>query len=233
MFGVFARFVLFPIVKYAGYGISLGVMYGLVGLSNLIMKLYSLAASVAITEPMTDPPLVETAPPSGMDLPEASPTPDQLFELRVPFEINWPAVLTVLAAVAVIVVIIVLVCKAHTGRTDYREEGLREYGLEETDRVTRSRRRKRREKPRDNNDRLRSVYRQYLSFLHLHGIIPEKSSTTGEISDSAAELIRETDEELRALYRKARYDDSPVTDEEVRRAEEAFARISADENLKQ
>ena len=65
----------------------------------------------------------------------------------------------------------------------------------------------------------------------MHGIIPERSETSGEISEAAAKLIRETDEQLRALYRKARYDSEPVTDEEVRAAEEAYERIVADENL--
>ena len=231
VFGVFARFVLFPIVKYAGYGISLGLMYGLVGLSNLIMKLYSLATSIAITEPMTDPPLIETAPPSEAGIPEQTAPPEYDFPSLVRGEINWPIVLTVLLILAVIVIIIVLVCKGRTGPREYREEGLREYGLEDADRVSRSRRRKRREKASDNNDRLRSVYRQYLGFLRLHGIIPERSETSGEISEAAAKLIRETDEQLRTLYRKARYDSEPVTDEEVRAAEEAYERIVADENL--
>ena len=130
VFGVFARFVLFPVVKYTGYGISMAVMYGLVGLSRAVMYLYGLASQVAVTEPMTEPPELGTAPPAVDQIVEETEAPwVEIPKLR-PGEINWVAVLAALLIAGIAVLIVVLVRRSHSERREYRDEGLREYGLE-------------------------------------------------------------------------------------------------------
>lgn len=82
-------------------------------------------------------------------------------------------------------------------------------------------------------DRIRFTYRQYLAFLKMHGIVPDKSCTSSEISDEARTLLRETDELLRGLYIKARYGRaSDVTDAEAELAAETYLRLVNDKNIK-
>ena len=94
-------------------------------------------------------------------------------------------------------------------------------------------RKRRKTKQQGCAESIRFIYRQYLSFLHLHGIMPERSRTSGEISERANRILLETDEVFRSLYRKARYgSEAEVTEEDVRMAEAAYERLVNDANLR-
>ena len=82
-----------------------------------------------------------------------------------------------------------------------------------------------------NAERMRELYRAYLGFLANHQILVKKSDTTAEITHAAAGLLLETDEQLRQLYRKARYSQNDLTDEELAHAKTLFGRLVSDENL--
>lgn len=109
------------------------------------------------------------------------------------------------------------------------EEGMAEV---EVARESGSRRKHRRRSQRPTNrDMIRSLYRDYLMFLSRHGIMPKRSATTEEITLAAASILTQTDELLRALYRKVRYSTAEPTDEEVARARTLLAQLTQEENL--
>lgn len=79
---------------------------------------------------------------------------------------------------------------------------------------------------------MRAVYRDYLNFLRSKGVSPGPSETTAEISQDASALLLESDESLRALYRRARYSAGAVSPAEVDAAAELLARLKQAENLR-
>ncbi len=168
------------------------------------------------------------------DVPISEPTPESdFFPSLVPrTKIDFLLIGVILLAAAIVVVLVLLISKARSGKDESHENGVREYGVYEAEKDRSRQRKRRRTKAFSNAEKVRAVYRCYLAFLHTYGIVPAKSATSGEITEDSLQLIIETDEELRALYRKARYGGGEITDEEVRQAEEALDRIAANENLK-
>ena len=78
-----------------------------------------------------------------------------------------------------------------------------------------------------NRAKIRELYRRYLQYLRTRGVAIVPSETTIEISDSAASVTKD-DTELRTIYRLSRYDrETPITDEDVKFAEESFLRLTA------
>ena len=92
--------------------------------------------------------------------------------------------------------------------------------------------RRARRTPKSERERLRAVYRDYLNFLRSKGVSPGPSETTAEISQDASALLIESDESLRALYRRARYSAGAVSPAEVDAAAELLARLKQAENLR-
>lgn len=76
-----------------------------------------------------------------------------------------------------------------------------------------------------NREKVRELYRRYMEFLRSKGIRILSNETTSDISDAAAS-VTEDDTALRSIYRLCRYDsDLPVTDEDVKLAEEVYMRL--------
>ena len=76
-----------------------------------------------------------------------------------------------------------------------------------------------------NREKVRELYRRYIEFLRSKGIRILSNETTSDISEAAVS-VTDDDTTLRSIYRLCRYDsDLPVTDEDVRLAEEAFMRL--------
>lgn len=142
-------------------------------------------------------------------------------------EIPWLAILTV-----VVVVLLVLAAIRFL-----RAGGLRRLRKRKTqeanDRASaevRTRRKKSRRVETDNRSQLRFVYSRYLDYLRARGVMLDPAKTTREITEASADLFLQTDERLRSLYRKARYSEAPVTDEDLAAARELFDRLVADDN---
>ncbi len=76
-----------------------------------------------------------------------------------------------------------------------------------------------------NRAKIRELYRRYLDYLRSRGVRILPSETTRDIS-GAAVSVTEDDTELRTIYRISRYEhETPVTDEDVKRAEEQYLRL--------
>lgn len=141
----------------------------------------------------------------------------------------WGIVVLFVLGAALIALIAWLLWRSRPPMGKKFEEGMAEV---EVARESGSRRKHRRRSQRPTNrDMIRSLYRDYLMFLSRHGIMPKRSATTEEITLAAASILTQTDELLRALYRKVRYSTTEPTDEEVARARTLFAQLTQEENL--
>ena len=83
---------------------------------------------------------------------------------------------------------------------------------------------KRKRNVRTNNERIREIYREYLSYIRRNGIRIDRQ-TTSEDALTASRRLADSEEagELRALYIRARYDAGvPSSSEDVRRAGELW-----------
>ena len=146
-------------------------------------------------------------------------------------EIPWSAILIFLGAVALILLVIWLLRRGAPAEKRERREDLKSpEALEAEHRARRFRRTRR--TAMSGRERLRAIYREYLLFLQSNGIVPGSSATTAEISEEAAAVLVESDEILRGLYRKARYSGEAITEEEIRAASEAYARLLRAEKLR-
>ena len=98
----------------------------------------------------------------------------------------------------------------------------------EENRNPKAKRQRRSRRKQTNSDRVREIYRDYLRYLRVQGIMIRNTATTSDISENAASLQKD-DTTLRALYRKARYGraDDPITDEQVQEAKECLERLTA------
>ena len=231
-FGFVLMYVVWPVVKYAFFGVSSGFILALSGLYNAIAAFYAFGKDLGSQNAVpTMPPSIDVEP--GPDLPVLD-LPDPTHVPR-PFpkpEIDLLPILIVLLIAAVIAAAVLLIRRGRAGKREYADDGLKRFVLGANESLRSGRRRRKRDKSLENADRVRSVYRQYLAFLHMHGVVPEKSETSAEISRDASGLIVEGDGRLRSLYRRARYSGGDMTEEDVRTAEAEFDRISADGNLR-
>lgn len=148
------------------------------------------------------------------------------------FRLDMPwAILGALVLVAILVIALVVLFKRRGGAgreidDDFifsAEEG------EDTPAVRRSRRKK-----IANADAIRRIYSQYLTYLRTWGVKLKSSNTSQEVSDEAYRtLLKETDEELRSLYIRARYGDPrSITAEDVKRAKEAYEKLTDYETVR-
>ena len=137
----------------------------------------------------------------------------------------WNAIL-ILAAVAALALLLIWLLRrsAPIRKQPGSAAALRETPLAPGPRGQRSRRGRRAD--RNDRARVRAVYREYLRYLGSRGVLPARSATTAEISASAARVLPEPDETLRALYRKARYSPEPVTELDRREAEACLAQLT-------
>ena len=231
--GVFILLFVIPIVKYVFFGVATGFMASLIAGSQILTKLFEFGKNITYDEASTPPPEIE--PPEWLDATKVHSTREPYAVTKRVYmgEINYGLIALIIAAIAVCVVVFLLIRRAASVKREYREDVTREYLPDDRDKLRSGRKRRRRGKNEDRASKVRYVYRRYLFFLRMHGIDPARSDTSGEITERSAKLLAETDEELRELYRRARYDsEENLTDEDVKRAEAAFERISADGNLK-
>lgn len=230
--GLFLKFGFIPALKYVGM-VLVAPIFAILYLGNLF---FTLAYSWG----------------KNFETPETSPEPDTDFSVEVNdasvagkgletfaritnIEVKKETIIIIGLVMLFIAVVVIAVLIIRRGRRVSREFSERFHAIEEPVDENAARKRSRRRSRNDltSAERIRFTYRQYLSFLHLHGIIPEKSRTTGEISDEAKALLRETDETLRALYRKARYGSGlDVSESEAELAAEVYLRLVNDANVK-
>ena len=230
--GIFTVLFVIPVVKYVFFGISTGFMVSLIAGSQLLTKLFEFGKDITYDEASTPPPEIE--PPEWLDATKVHSTKEPYVVTKRVYtgEINYGLIALIIAAVIVCVVVFLLIRRAASVKREYSEDVKREYLPDDRDKLRAGRKRRRRGKSEDRASKVRYVYRRYLFFLRTHGVDPTASDTSGDITERSAKLIAETDEELRELYRRARYDsEEHLTDEDVKRAEAAFERISSDENL--
>ncbi len=141
-------------------------------------------------------------------------------------ELPWQAILIFLGGVLLIFLVIWLIRRGGSLK-DAGDTGERVTEVAEPAEARPRRSRRSRRSPRTERDQVRALYREYLMFLGDNGVRPRRSDTTSDISDASAKVLAETDEQLRALYRKARYSQSVITPEEVREGEALLAALVA------
>ncbi|MBR5947518.1 MAG: hypothetical protein IKZ82_02570 [Clostridia bacterium] len=85
-----------------------------------------------------------------------------------------------------------------------------------------------------NSDKVRDIYRRYITYLKMNGISPHSGTTSEELSDRSRELLldEQPDLLLRSLYLRARYEGAELTEDDVLLAEQALTRITSEENRK-
>ena len=144
-------------------------------------------------------------------------------------QIPWGEILTVLVVLLLVVLAILLIRRRGQFRPKKRKTVR---ANEKAKPEKRSGRRKQQQEPKSNRGRVRFLYSRYLDYLRNHGLRLADSDTTAEISEASSELLLQTDELLRGLYRKARYSSEEIDDADIRAAEDSFFRLLAQDNLK-
>jgi hypothetical protein len=148
--------------------------------------------------------------------------------LTLSVEIPW---LAILAAVCVLLLLFAavrfLLHKSRSARTRRLQEA---NGIEVPE--ERRGKRKNRQVPQSNRDKLRYIYSQYLAYLRGRGLVRNGSDTTADVTEAARSLLLETDELLRELYRKARYSSEEISDEELQMAGERLNLLISADNLR-
>ena len=91
----------------------------------------------------------------------------------------------------------------------------------------RNRRKKRSRVKRTNNEKIREIYREYLTYIRLNGVAIVRQTTSEEALAASKQLGEsEEAEKLRVLYIRARYDDAEeLSGGEVREAEALWGTI--------
>ena len=135
----------------------------------------------------------------------------------------------IFAAIALTAIILLVVYLLRKGRRLKAPAVETEEFTIELDREDRGRkkRRKSRRGAMSNRLKIRTVYREYLVFLRRHGAWVKERDTTADISDVAASALHESDEQLRRLYRLARYGAAEPDDRAVEEARKALHRLTA------
>lgn len=150
-------------------------------------------------------------------------------ELRIP----WGILLAVAGGFLLLVLLLLLLRFLRRGETPAEERTGEDLVLEASPEAPkRVRTRRRRRTAKTNRARVRALYQEYLRFLRTNGVQRRPGDTTAEISDASSELLLQSDEQLRSLYRKARYSSEEISDEELRLAAETLKRLTAEENLR-
>lgn len=180
----------------------------------------------------------ETTPPPSYysavtDAPGDAPNPQNEIGPRLPdASLPWETILAVLGALALLALVIWLLRRANKpAPRQAPDAAFKTERPQDPPRRSRSRRRGRRETA-DNRSRLRAVYRSYLAFLRRNGLALKPDATSANVTEQAASLLVEGDEPLRQLYRRARYGAAMPSERELQAAEEALARLTAEENLR-
>lgn len=181
------------------------------------------------------PYLLSTVPPEGFEEWQYSPnahayTPNPHHEVKA-MSLN---LLYVLGGVLAAALVLVLALRGRRIEKDEMVEDDSEF-TEADDLVSRIfKNRRRTKKGFGNSERVREVYRRYITFLRMQGIQPHAGTTSEELSEESRKLMLDEapDELLRSLYLRARYEGAELTDEEALLAEQAFERIVENSNVK-
>ena len=147
----------------------------------------------------------------------------------IEFDLPWIGILTIVT-VALLVLGAIMILRAGGLRRlrRYRTK----HALFTAVPLPKAKRKKDRGYTLTNRDQLRLIYSRYLDFLRIKGVEFHASDTTADISQTAADLLLEPDERLRALYRKARYSPEEISEADLNEARTLFDRLVAEENLK-
>lgn len=207
--------------------LAYGVFYLLVMIPRWILGLFGQWETVPPVPDENKLPVMETAEQGGENsgVRNSSKPSGTLQVSRIP----WMEILTVVVVLLLIVLAIVLLRRRRQLRPK-KTQTMR--ANEKAQPEKRSKRRKQRQEPKSNRGRVRFLYSRYLDYLRNHGLRLADSNTTAEISEASSELLLQTDELLRGLYRKARYSSEEIDDADIRAAEDSFFRLLAQDNLK-
>lgn len=199
-----------------------------------VMYLYTTtldAASNAFYAKSSTLPSIEKM--TGYTLPEeyVAPTNEVIGHIRTwQQRVTWGPLLALACGFALILLVFWLILRNASSAERKKPEGklieekhVKEKALRRT--------RKKRGSTMTNRDQIRIIYQSYLSFLSQNGVHLERCDTTADISKASSAILKESDEVLRRLYRKARYSSVGFTDEDVKAASEAFERLTREENL--
>ena len=145
------------------------------------------------------------------------------------FDIWW-MVVGILLVLAIAALVVLLLARKKDKKAPAETLELKQEDVGHGARANRLRRRNRGKQT--NNDKVREIYRNYLKHLRTEGVQFQRSATTSDVSERAATLA-EDDTMLRTLYRKARYDNDQVTDEEVQLAQKCFEQLIAAKGTEQ
>jgi len=229
--GAFGAYCFIPVMKFIAI-VLCAPLFAIIYLGNIACTSFYEFGKY-MEEPMVDPtPVIdmETEVKEGGGVGR----PIEFFRKATHVEISRETMLIiglVLLGILFVLVTVLLIKKGRNASGEYKQQGGAD-AMEEEHAGRKKRRRSAKLKP-DNAERVRYTYRQYLSFLRLHGIVPSQSRTSGDISEEARAVLRETDDLLRALYRKARYGGGEdVTGQDAELAYEAYLRLVNDDNLK-
>ena len=101
-----------------------------------------------------------------------------------------------------------------------------EEGAVRTSETRRKWRKFKRVAPRNNNDRIRTIYTNYLYYLKNHGVEITRHSTSEDVLEATKTQFTGGAERMRELYIRARYNDAEeIGDAEVEEAEALLAEI--------
>ncbi|MBQ3277375.1 MAG: hypothetical protein IJH47_10060 [Oscillospiraceae bacterium] len=145
----------------------------------------------------------------------------------------WAETLThILAVLLILALFVFIVCLAykavkrlrtggHAGDPDY------EAAVQERSAPGKRGKRKQKRDARTNSERIREIYREYLSYIRQNGVSIGRQTTSAEALAASRRLAdSEEAEELRTLYIRARYNDGELpSGEDVRRAGELWDAI--------
>lgn len=224
-----AGFFLLPVTVAGVVGIGLG--FGFDRLMNWLSQFFvDFRNSRSDTTPMpleeqrhirfdpTPDPFITASPTSV-----ATEPPEQHATLNLQ-QLDWRWVfIAILVLIALAILIRVLLRNRKKASQEQSVYDVETHPL--STRKNRGRHKRKQDEP--NRDKVRELYRRYLSFLRMKGVRIRYSETSQEISDSAKDVAND-DSVLREIYRKSRYgSEETVTDEDVRLAAETFERLTA------
>ena len=210
-------------LKYLIYGVG-SLLGGLVWVVSLFfgwfLGLFKGSKDILEETPVEYPLFGEPAVSASGSAAEPPAAPLRLPEMQIP----WGSILALLAAAALILLALWLLRRGRLpAEGEARESGMIEEALVQEPRIRRSRRRQ--SGDHSNRWEIRLIYREYLSYLRRCNVRPNLSATTAEISDAAASVLDASDLLLRDIYRRSRYSDEPITQEDVASAKAALEGI--------
>lgn len=230
-------FFIIPVVVAAAIGCGIGfalpyisyIITPIAGLFGLFVYGYNYVMSSVFRYNMSEPQVSPSPTPEPTEVVEpvipggATDVKPHGIAVELPkLDMPWAVVAVIIFAAILIVALILLLKHKRSSRDIYKDDLTFSVGEEEE---VPGFRRAKKHKRRTNSGEIRAIYAQYLTYLRTWGVKLKSSNTSSEVSDEAQKkLLKVTDEELRAIYIRARYGDpASITKEDVEKARAAYA----------